>query len=295
MSDYLLKSVCYDGQIRAYAVCATETVGEAQKRHDTWSASSAALGRTMIGALLLGATMKGQDKMTVKVEGDGPAGTIIVDSNGAGETKGYISNPKVHLPPNEAGKIDVRGAVGTEGTLTVIKDMGMKETFSGQVPLVSGELGEDFTYYMANSEQVPSAIGLSVLVDTDNSIKAAGGFMIQVMPGATDATLDAIEKNIAEIPLVSKLMDEGESPEEILFRLLGGEENVKILEKMPVTFKCDCSKERFANAIITLGPTEIQDMIDEDHGAEANCHFCGNSFHYFEEDLAELKIEAAGL
>lgn len=295
MSDYLLKSVCYDGQIRAYAVCATETVSEAQKRHDTWSASSAALGRTMIGALLLGATMKGKDKMTVKVEGNGPAGTIIVDSNAAGETKGYISNPKVHLPPNADGKIDVRGAVGTEGSLTVIKDLGMKETFAGQVPLVSGELGEDFTYYMANSEQVPSAIGLSVLVDTDNSIKAAGGFMIQVMPGATDATLDAIEKNIAEIPLVSKLMDEGESPEEILFRLLGGEENVKILEKMPVTFKCDCSKDRFANAIITLGPTEIQEMIDEDHGAEANCHFCGNSYHYSEEDLAELKIEASSL
>ncbi|MGX7419983.1 Hsp33 family molecular chaperone HslO [Carnobacterium gallinarum] len=292
MSDYLLKSVCYDGQIRAYAVCATETVSEAQKRHDTWSAASAALGRTMVGALLLGATMKGDDKMTVKVDGDGPVGHIIVDSNAKGETKGYIANPKVQLPLNAVGKIDVRGAVGTQGSLTVTKDIGMKEAFSGQVPLVSGELGEDFTYYMANSEQVPSAIGLSVLVDTDDSIKAAGGFMIQVMPGATDETLDAIEKNIAEIPLVSRLMEQGEQPEEILYRLLGGEENVKILEKMPISFKCDCSKERFADAIITLGATEIQAMIDEDHGAEANCHFCGNSYHYSEVDLAELKIVA---
>ncbi|MFS7261217.1 Hsp33 family molecular chaperone HslO [Carnobacterium divergens] len=291
MSDYLLKSVCYEGQIRAYALCATETVSEAQKRHDTWSASSAALGRTMVGALLLGATLKGDDKMTVKVDGDGPVGHIVVDSNGRGEVKGYIANPSVSLPPNAAGKIDVRGAVGTQGTLTVTKDLGLKEAFSGQVPLVSGELGEDFTYYMANSEQVPSAIGLSVLVDTDDSIKAAGGFMIQVMPGATDETLLAIEKNIAEIPLVSKLMDAGEQPEEILNRLLG-KENVKVLEKMPVSFKCDCSKERFSTAIIALGEHEITEMIEEDHGAEASCHFCGNHYHYSETDLIELRAES---
>lgn len=291
MTDYLLKSLCYDGEVRVYTIDATEAVAEAQRRHETWSASSAALGRTMIGALLLGATLKGEEKMTVKVEGDGPVGHIIVDSNGKGEVKGYIANPKVSLPLNEAGKLDVRGAVGTEGSLTVTKDLGMKEAFSGQVPLVSGELGEDFTYYMANSEQTPSAIGLSVLVDTDDSIKAAGGFMIQVMPGATEETITELEKQLAEIPMISQLMENGEKPEEILNRLVG-EGNANILEKLPITFKCDCSKDRFARAIIALGTKEIDEMIVEDQGAEASCHFCGNHYHYSVADLEALKAEA---
>lgn len=291
MSDYLLKSICYDGQIRVFTIDATETVAEAQRRHDTWSASSAALGRTMVGALLLGVMVKGDEKVTVKIEGNGPTGHIIADSNGRGTVKGYIANPKVSLPLNEKGKIDVRGAVGTEGTLTVTKDLGLKEPFSGQVPLVSGELAEDFTYYMATSEQTPSAIGLSVLVDTDESIKAAGGFMIQVMPGATDETITAVEKAIAEIPMVSRLMENGETPEEILNRLMG-EGNAKILEKMPIAFECDCSKDRFSGAIVSLGKKEIDDMITEDHGAEAVCHFCGNKYHFSEEDLEELKVNA---
>lgn len=291
MSDYLLKSVCYDGQIRVFTIDATDTITEAQRRHDTWSASSAALGRTMVGALLLGVMVKGDEKVTVKVEGNGPAGHIIADSNGRGTVKGYIANPKVSLPLNEKGKIDVRGAVGTEGTLTVTKDLGLKEPFAGQVPLISGELAEDFTYYMATSEQTPSAIGLSVLVDTDESIKAAGGFMIQVMPGATEETIAAVEKAVAEIPMVSRLMENGETPEEILNRLMG-EGNAKILEKMPIAFECDCSKERFAGAIVSLGNKEIDDMITEDHGAEAVCHFCGNKYHFSVEDLEELKANA---
>ncbi|MFL2101091.1 Hsp33 family molecular chaperone HslO [Desemzia sp. FAM 23991] len=291
MSDYLLKSVCYDGQIRVFTIDATDTIAEAQRRHDTWSASSAALGRTMVGALLLGVMVKGDEKVTVKVEGNGPAGHIIADSNGRGTVKGYIANPKVSLPLNEKGKIDVRGAVGTEGTLTVTKDLGLKEPFAGQVPLISGELAEDFTYYMATSEQTPSAIGLSVLVDTDESIKAAGGFMIQVMPGATEETIAAVEKAVAEIPMVSRLMENGETPEEILNRLMG-EGNAKILEKMPIAFECDCSKERFAGAIVSLGNKEIDDMITEDHGAEAVCHFCGNKYHFSVEDLEELKANA---
>lgn len=291
MSDYLLKSLGYNGEVRVYVVDATETVAEAQRRHETWSAASAALGRTMIGGILLGATLKGKEKMTVKVEGNGPAGHIIVDSNGKGEVKGYIANPKISLSLNEAGKLDVRGAVGTQGTLTVTKDLGMKEAFSGQVPLVSGELGEDFTYYMATSEQTPSAIGLSVLVDTDDTIKAAGGFMIQVMPDATDETITALENRLASIPMISQLMEKGENPESIL-DLLMGEGNVKILEKMPVLFKCECSKERFATAIIALGGEEIESMIEEDHGAEASCHFCGNQYHFDVADLESLKAEA---
>lgn len=293
MSDYLVKALAYEGFVRAYAVNATETIAEAQRRHDTWNTSSAALGRTMIGALMLGATLKGDDKMTVKIEGNGPAGAIVVDSNGKGEVKGYIKNPHISLPLNEIGKIDVRGAVGTEGMFTVIKDLGLKEPFSGQTPIVSGEIGEDFTYYLAVSEQIPSAVGVSVLVDTDDSIKTAGGFMIQIMPGASDEIIDQIEARLKETARISTLLDEGQTPEEILQNLLATDD-VEFLEKVPAQFKCDCSKEKFASAIITLGAEQIQELIDQDHGAEAVCAFCNNKYEYSEEDLYELKQEILG-
>lgn len=293
MSDYLVKTLAYEGFVRAYAVNATETIAEAQRRHDTWNTSSAALGRTMIGALMLGATLKGEDKMTVKIEGNGPAGAIVVDSNGKGEVKGYIKNPHISLPLNEVGKIDVRGAVGTEGMFTVIKDLGLKEPFSGQTPIVSGEIGEDFTYYLAVSEQIPSAVGVSVLVDTDDSIKTAGGFMIQIMPGASDEIIDKIEARLKETARISTLLDEGQTPEEILQKLLATDD-VEFLETMSVQFKCDCSKEKFASAIITLGAEQIQELIDQDHGAEAVCAFCNNKYEYSEADLYELKHEILG-
>lgn len=293
MSDYLVKALAYEGFVRAYAVNATETIAEAQRRHDTWNTSSAALGRTMIGALMLGATLKGEDKMTVKIEGNGPAGAIVVDSNGKGEVKGYIKNPHISLPLNEVGKIDVRGAVGTEGMFTVIKDLGLKEPFSGQTPIVSGEIGEDFTYYLAVSEQIPSAVGVSVLVDTDDSIKTAGGFMIQIMPGASDEIIDQIEARLKETARISTLLDEGQTPEEILQKLLATDD-VELLETMSVQFKCDCSKEKFASAIITLGAEQIQELIDQDHGAEAVCAFCNNKYEYSEADLYELKHEILG-
>lgn len=293
MSDYLVKALAYEGFVKAYAVNATETIAEAQRRHDTWNTSSAALGRTMIGALMLGATLKGEDKMTVKIEGNGPAGAIVVDSNGKGEVKGYIKNPHISLPLNEVGKIDVRGAVGTEGMFTVIKDLGLKEPFSGQTPIVSGEIGEDFTYYLAVSEQIPSAVGVSVLVDTDDSIKTAGGFMIQIMPGASDEIIDQIEARLKETARISTLLDEGQTPEEILQKLLATDD-VEFLETMSVQFKCDCSKEKFASAIITLGAEQIQELIDQDHGAEAVCAFCNNKYEYSEADLYELKHEILG-
>ena len=293
MSDYLVKALAYEGFVRAYAVNATETIAEAQRRHDTWNTSSAALGRTMIGALMLGATLKGEDKMTVKIEGNGPAGAIVVDSNGKGEVKGYIKNPHISLPLNEVGKIDVRGAVGTEGMFTVIKDLGLKEPFSGQTPIVSGEIGEDFTYYLAVSEQIPSAVGVSVLVDTDDSIKTAGGFMIQIMPGASDEIIDQIEARLKETARISTLLDEGQTPEEILQKLLATDD-VEFLETMSVQFKCDCSKEKFASAIITLGAEQIQELIDQDHGAEAVCAFCNNKYEYSQADLYELKHEILG-
>lgn len=291
MKDYLVKALTYDGFVRAYAVSATETIAEAQRRHETWNTASAALGRAMVGSLLLGSTLKGEDKLTVKIQGNGPAGAIVVDSNGRGDVKGYIKNPQISLPLNPQGKLDVRGAVGDQGIFTVIKDLGLKEPFSGQTPIVSGELGEDFTYYLAVSEQIPSAVGLSVLVETDDSIRAAGGFMLQIMPGASEEIIDAIEKRLGELPRVSTLIDEGQSPEEILATLLP-DTTIEVLEKMPVQFHCDCTKEKFATAIITLGADEIQAMIDEDHGAEAVCSFCGNKYHFDETELAALKKEA---
>ncbi|GEL66014.1 Hsp33 family molecular chaperone HslO [Marinilactibacillus psychrotolerans] len=292
MTDKIIKALAYQNEIRVYVVEATEMVNEAQKKHDSWSTATAALGRAMIGTTLLGATLKGREKITVRIEGNGPIGYLVIDSNGKGETKGYIHNPQVNLPLNSHGKLDVRGAVGTDGMLTVSKDLGMKKPFVGQVPLVSGELGEDFTYYMANSEQVPSAIGVSVLVNPDETVKAAGGFMIQVLPNAKEETIKKLEIVIAELPLVSRLMENGETPDEILERLVG-KDNYQLLETTPVQFKCDCSKERFGDAIISLGVDEIQNMIDEDHGAEAVCHFCRTKYQYTENDLEKLKEEAA--
>lgn len=287
MQDYLVKGLAFEGQIRAFAVRATETVSEAQRRHDSSHTSTAALGRSLVGGLLLGSMQKGEEKMTIQIQGDGPGGKIVVDSNGKGQVKGYIDQPHIALPLNDAGHIDVRGAVGTTGSLSVTKDLGLKEPFIGQVPLVSGELGEDFTYYLAHSEQIPSAVGLSVKVNPDETVKAAGGFMIQVMPGATDETITEIEQRLSNMPLVSDLIDKGEEPETILARLLG-EENLTILDTMPVAFHCDCSKDRFSRVILTLGKEEIQAMIDEDHGAEAVCYFCGEKYHYSEQELEQL-------
>lgn len=291
MSDKLIKALAYDDQIRVYVVDATNMVKTAQQNHETWSTATAALGRAMVGTTLLGVTLKGDEKLTVRIDGKGPVGYILVDSNGKGETKGYIKHPQVSLPLNAQGKLDVRRAVGTDGMLTVSKDLNMKSPFVGQVPLVSGELGEDFTYYMANSEQVPSAIGLSVLVDPDETVKAAGGFMIQVLPNAEEETIAKVEEAIADLPLISKLMDEGETPEQILHRLVP-DHSARILESQPVSFKCNCSKDRFKDAIVSLGEKEIQDMIDEDHGADAMCHFCRTTYHFSEEDLKGLKEES---
>jgi molecular chaperone Hsp33 len=291
MNDYLVKALAFNSQVRAYAVNSTATVSEAQSRHYTWPTASAALGRSMTAGVMMGAMLKGDNKLTIKINGGGPLGGIIVDSNAKGEVRGYVHHPQTHFELNEHGKLDVRRAVGTDGMLVVVKDLGLREHFSGQVPIVSGELGEDFTYYFASSEQVPSAVGVGVLVNPDNSILAAGGFIIQLLPGTDDATISKIEDSIQKMPPVSKLIERGLSPEELLFEILG-RENVKIIESMPVSFKCTCSKERFGNAIVSLGKDEIQQIIDEDEQAEAHCHFCNAKYQYTKEELEELKIEA---
>lgn len=288
MTDYLIKQISEDGQLRAYAVNATDVVTDAQEKHDTWSTSSAAFGRTIIGTLLLSAAgLKGDTKMTVRVEGDGPVGKIIVDGNAQGTVKGYVTNPHVNLPLNDQNKIDVKGGVGTTGTLSVTKDLGLKEPFTGQVPLVSGELGEDFTYYLAKSEQTPSAVGVSVFVNEDNSIGVAGGFMIQILPGADDRLIDILEARLKEMPLVSELLQQGMRPEEIITEIVG-ELPMKTLEKMPVKYECDCSKERFAKALSSVAPADLQQLIDEDHGAEAVCRFCGKKYQFTEAELKTI-------
>lgn len=292
MSDYLVKALGFNGQVRAYAVRSTETVSEAQRRHYTWPIVSAALGRTMSAGVMMGAMLKGDDKLTIKVEGGGPAGAFIVDSNAKGEVRGYVMNPHVHFEDkNEQGKLDVKRVVGTNGTLTIVKDIGMRDYFTGQVPLVSGEIGDDFTYYFATSEQVPSSVGVGVLVNPDNSIKAAGGFILQLMPGTEDEVISEIERRLKEVPPVSKLIEKGLNPEELLEELLG-KENVKFLETLPVSFTCNCSKERFGNSIIALGAEEIKDMIEKEEKAEAVCHFCNQKYQFTKEELEELQEQA---
>lgn len=292
MTDYLIKAIAFNNQVRAYAARTTETIGEAQRRHHTWPTASAALGRSMTAGVMLGSMLKGDAKLTIKVEGGGPIGVIIVDSNAKGEVRGYVTNPQTHFDLNEKGKLDVARAVGTQGNLTVVKDLGLKDHFSGQVPIVSGELGEDFTYYLVTSEQIPSSVGVGVLVNPDNTILASGGFIIQLLPGTDEETITEIEKRLGAVEPISKLIQRGLTPEEILEEILG-EGNVKVLEKQPVAFKCQCSKERIENAIVSLGPDEIQAMIDEDGQAEAQCHFCNEVYLLTKEDLEELKAEAS--
>ncbi|MEH6940673.1 Hsp33 family molecular chaperone HslO [Bacillus sp. JJ722] len=291
MKDYLVKALGFDGQVRAYAVSTTETIGEAQRRHNTWPTASAALGRTMTAGVMLGAMLKGEEKLTIKIEGGGPIGTILVDSNAKGEVRGYVTNPQTHFDLNEHGKLDVRRAVGTDGMLSIVKDIGLRDYFTGQTPIISGEIGDDFTYYLVTSEQVPSSVGVGVLVNPDNSIQAAGGFILQLLPGTSEETIVAIEERLKTIPPISKLIQSGLTPEDILEELLG-KGNVKILEKMPVSFECQCSKERIENALISLGKEEIRSIIEEEGQAEANCHFCNEKYHFSKEELEQLEKDA---
>jgi molecular chaperone Hsp33 len=285
LSDYLIKALAYEGQVRAYAILSTNTVSEAQRRHDTWPIVSAALGRTLSASAMVGAMMKGNDKITVKVEGGGPIGAIIVDANAKGQVRGYVKNPHVHFDLNDQGKLDVARVVGTSGFLTVVKDLGLKEHFTGQVPIISGEIGEDFTYYFAASEQVPSAVGVGVIVNPDHSILASGGFIIQLLPGTEDEIIDKIEKKISAIPPISTLVHNGLTPEQILEQILG---TVKVIEKLPVEYRCQCSKERIANALVGLGADEIKDIIDKEGQAEAQCHFCNETYLLNKEELQHL-------
>lgn len=291
MNNYLVKATGFDGMVRAYTSTTTDVIEEARRRHDSWATATAALGRTMTISTMMGAMLKGDDTLTVKVEGDGPLGAIVVDADTKGNVRGYVQQPQTDLPTNSFGKLDVAGAVGTTGTLSIVKDLGMKDYFTGQVELVSGEISEDFTYYFAHSEQIPSAVGAGVLINPDHTVLAAGGFIVQMMPGATEEVIEAVEKNITNMPSISESIEQGKTPEELL-DLLFGDASYTILDKSPIMFTCKCSKERFEQAIVGLGTEEIQTMITEDKGAEAQCHFCNEIYHFSEEELMHCLEES---
>ncbi|CAM3230978.1 Hsp33 family molecular chaperone HslO [Sporolactobacillus spathodeae] len=287
MGDYLLKALACNGELRVLTTVTTETVREAQRRQGTWPTASAAMGRTLTGTMMMGAQLKGEEKVTVTIQGGGPIGLIVADADTHGHVRGYVTNPQVHFDLNAKGKLDVARAVGTSGFLSVVKDIGMRDNFTGRVPLVSGEIGEDFTYYYAKSEQIPSAVGVGVLVNPDHTVKASGGFLIQVLPGAEDAVIAKVEQRINEIPPISRLIDAGRTPEDLLNDLFP-DRDYKLLEKQPIEFFCSCSKERFGQSIASLGRSELEAMIDENHGAEATCHFCGNTYQYSEQELMAM-------
>ena len=288
--DYLVRGVAFDKQVRIFVADTSKTVQEAQKRHDSWSTSTAALGRTIIGSLFLGTALKGDDTVTVRIQGEGPIGYLVGEADAKGNVRGYIKNPQVSLNPNDLNKIDVAGGVGARGELIVTKDLGLKEPYVGRVNLISGEIAEDFTYYMTSSEQTPSAFAMGVLVNPDESVDYAGGFMVQLLPGASEETISQLEENLVNFPHITELLKEGKTPEEILELVCQGG-NPKVLGHMPVQFHCTCSKERFAQAMVSLGSEEIQSMIDQDGGAEAICHFCRQKYIYSAADLEQLQKE----
>lgn len=290
MNDYLIRAIDKDKKLRLLAITAKGVVSEAQKRHDTWSASSAVLGRTMVGGLLLaGALLKDKDELTVRLLGNGPVGATVVTAQADLTVKGYVQNPHIALPPKKDGHIDVAKAVG-QGWLEVTKDQGLKEPYTGEVPIVSGEIAEDFTYYLAKSEQIPSAVGLSVFVEPNNSIGAAGGFMMQALPGADDALLEKVEKRIKALPNLSTMFLDGTTPEDLAKKILG--DDCKVLDKQEVSFACDCSKEKYSEILATIKPDQLKEMIEKDHGAELTCRFCGEKYHFSEDELKDIQKQA---
>lgn len=291
MSDYIVRATAANAQIRAFASTTRELVEEARKAHNTSPVVTAALGRLMTGGVMMGTALKGEkDLLTLQVSGDGPLKGMTVTADSQGNVKGYAIEPQVMLPPNARGKLDVGGAVG-EGMLRVIKDMGLKEPYVGQTVLQTGEIAEDLTYYFATSEQVPSSVGLGVLMEKDNTVKQAGGFIVQLMPFTEDDVIARLEKNLAEFSSVTALLNEGKSPEEMLEVLLKGMD-VEITDRMPARFYCNCDKKRVEKAIISIGRKEIKEMISENKDIEVNCHFCNRSYKFSVEELKELLVKS---
>ena len=291
MADYIVRATAANAQIRAFACVTRETVETARTAHNTSPVVTAALGRLLTGAAMMGTMLKGDnDLLTLQVRGDGPVNGITVTADSKGNVKGYANEPQVMLPPNAKGKLDVGGAVG-KGFLNVIKDMGLKEPYAGQTVLQSGEIGDDLAYYFATSEQVPSSVGLGVMMNKDYTVKQAGGFIIQLMPFADEEIISKLEENLAKVSSVTALLDAGNSPEQLLEIVLEGMD-VEFTDKMPCAFQCNCDKDRVAKALIIVGKEELQSMIDEGNPIEVNCHFCNTFYQFSMEELKELKKRA---
>ena len=284
MSDYLVRATAAGAQIRAFA-CTTKGVVEAARQaHDTSPVVTAALGRLLSAGAMMGSMQKGEeDLLTLQIKGDGPMQGLLVTADSKGGVKGYANVPDVILPANALGKLDVAGAVG-QGTLSVIRDMGLKEPYVGQTLLQTSEIAEDLTYYFASSEQVPSSVGPGVLMERDNTVRQAGGFIVQLMPFAEDATIDRLERNLSGITSVTAMLDAGDTPEQMLGRILEGLD-CQVTDTCPVAFSCNCSKERIEKVLISLGKKEIQDMIHEGREVEVNCHFCNTHYRFSVEEL----------
>ncbi len=280
----MLRATALGGKVRAIAVRTKELVEELRQRHHCMPTATAALGRTATAGAMMGMMQKGEEKLTIQVKGDGPLGQIVVDANAHGDVRGYVEHPETDLPLNAIGKLDVAGAVG-EGYLYVIKDLGLKEPYRGSVPIISGELAEDFTYYFAKSEQTPSAVALGVLVDRDLSVKAAGGFIIQLLPGLSDEEITQIEQKISQLPPITALLDSGSSLEQILESAVG---EIRSLEKSPIQFQCKCSRDRVEQTLISLGVDELEAILREDSKAEVVCHFCNEAYGFSDEELRQL-------
>ena len=287
MKDYMVRACAADDSIRAFAACTKQMVEDARRAHDTTPVCTAALGRLLTGGVMLGSMLK-EDKalVTLIIRSDGPAGGITVTADSHCHAKGYINNPHVQIPLKQNGKLDVSGAIG-QGTLTVIRDIGLKEPYVGTINMPSGEIAEDLTYYFAESEQVPSSVGLGVLVDRDWSVRQAGGFILQLMPGAADDMIDELERRLAKVNSVTAMLEEGRLPEDILEELVGGF-GLQIMEKREVSFACNCSMERIEKALISIGPKEIQEMIDDAKPVDVGCQFCGRQYRFDVEALKRI-------
>ena len=287
MKDYIVRATAANNQIRAFAATTRDVVETARQAHNTSPVATAALGRLLTGGAMMGTMMKNEkDLLTIQIKCEGPIKGLTVTADVNGNVKGYVENPDVMLPPSKAGKLDVAAALDL-GVLSVIKDMGLKEPYVGQTILQTSEIAEDLTYYFATSEQVPSSVGLGVLMEHDNTVKQAGGFIVQLMPFVDDDVVDRLEANIKKISSVTSMLNKGMTPEEILEEVLDGFE-VEVKDTMPAQFYCNCTKERVEKAIISIGKKDIQEMIEDGKPIEVNCHFCGKSYEFSVEELKTL-------
>lgn len=288
MTDYMVRATAANAQIRAFAATTKELVECARQAHDTSPVVTAGLGRLLTAGAMMGTMLKSDsDLLTLQIKGDGPVRGLTVTADGSGHVKGYAVEPQVILPANAKGKLDVGGAVGN-GTLSVIRDMGLKDPYVGQTALQTGEIGDDLTYYFATSEQVPSSVGLGVLMEKNNTVRCAGGFIVQLMPFAEEEVISRLEKNLSNITSVTALLDQGMTPEELLKRVLDGFE-VEFTDKMPCSFTCNCSKERVEKALISIGKRELDEMIQEGKPIEVNCHFCNKNYAFDVEELKKIR------